>query len=124
MSLFNKIFGGSSVDSSNGIPWKNITSDEDLNNAIEESKQKRVAIFKHSTRCFISQTVLKNFENEMKNSDKEVSLYFLDLLAYRPLSNRIEAELNVPHQSPQLIVLEEGKAVKSASHHSISESLI
>ena len=68
--------------------------------------------------------VLKNFENEVEQSDKEVSYYFLDLLANRSLSNQIAEDFKVTHQSPQLIVLEKGNAVSNASHQSISVSII
>lgn len=68
--------------------------------------------------------VLKNFENEVANSDKDVVYYFLDLIAHRPISNKIAEDFGVTHQSPQLIVLENGKAVKDASHQSISVNLI
>ncbi|OWK73888.1 thioredoxin family protein [Flavobacteriaceae bacterium JJC] len=123
MSFFNKFFGGSEEEKSSSTFWNYIESEEDLNKAIEESSEKRVAIFKHSTRCFISKTVLKNFEREVQNSDKNVSYYFLDLLAYRHISNKIADDFGVQHQSPQLIVLENGIAVNNASHQGISVSL-
>lgn len=124
MSFLNKLFGSPEKENSSETFWKNITSEEDLNKAIEESATKKVAIFKHSTSCFISKTVLKNFEKEVENTDKEVSYYFLDLLAHRNISNKIAEQLEVTHQSPQLIVLENGKATKNASHSDISVSLL
>ena len=124
MSFLNKLFGSPEKENSSETFWKNITSEEDLNKAIEESATKKVAIFKHSTSCFISKTVLKNFEKEVENSDKNVDYYFLDLLAHRDLSNKIADDLGVTHQSPQLIVLENGIVVNHASHQSISLSLI
>ncbi|MCP2038557.1 bacillithiol system redox-active protein YtxJ [Chryseobacterium sp. HSC-36S06] len=123
MSIINKIFGGSAEEKQSPEFWNHINSEADLEKAVEESHNKKVAIFKHSTRCFISKTVLKNFEREVAASDKDVSFYFLDLLAHRDLSNKIAHELGVQHQSPQLIVLENGNAVKNASHQSISLSL-
>ena len=95
-----------------------------MKRAIATSAEKKVAIFKHSTKCFISKTVLKNFEKEVENSNKNVDYYFLDLLAHRDLSNKIADDLGVTHQSPQLIVLENGIVVNHASHQSISLSLI
>ena len=124
MSIFDKIFGSSDTEKSVPEFWNYIKSDADLEKALEESHGKKVAIFKHSTRCFISKTVLNNFEKEVAKSDKDASYYFLDLLAHRNISNKIADDLDVDHQSPQLIVLENGKAVKNASHHSISVSLI
>ena len=124
MSFLNKLFGSPEKENSSETFWKNITTEDDLNKAIEESATKKVAIFKHSTSCFISKTVLKNFEKEVENTDKEVSYYFLDLLAHRNISNKIAEQLEVTHQSPQLIVLENGKATKNASHSDISVSLL
>lgn len=124
MSFLNKMFGGSEEEKSGDNFWKVIKSEEDLDSAIEQSKTKKVAIFKHSTRCFISKTVLKNFENEVDQSEKDVSYYFLDLLAHRDISNKIASDFGVHHQSPQLIVLENGKVVNDASHQSISVSLL
>ena len=126
MSFFNKIFGGeeSKDENSSTSFWNMIESEEDLAKAVEQSFEKKVVIFKHSTRCHISKMVLKSFENEVANSDKEVVYYFLDLIAYRPISNKIAEDFGITHQSPQMIVLENGKAVKDASHQSISVNLI
>lgn len=124
MSFFNKIFGNSGEQNPEVKFWNYIQSEEDLNKVTEESFKKKIVIFKHSTRCHISKIVLKNFENQVENSDKEAEYYFLDLLTYRNLSNKIAETFGVEHQSPQLIILENGKAVKNASHQSISLSLV
>ena len=124
MSFFNKIFGANEEEKSSDTFWHSLTSMEDLEVAIAKSNENKVAIFKHSTRCFISKTVLKNFEKEVSASDKKVDYYFLDLIEYRSISNKIADDFDITHQSPQLIVLENGKAIKDASHQSISVSLI
>jgi bacillithiol system protein YtxJ len=124
MSFFDKIFGGKEEGSEKNLLWKYIQSEEDLKKAIEHSFNQRIAIFKHSTSCFISKTVLKNFEKEIENSDNKPELYFLDLLAHRSISNKIAADLNIRHESPQLLVIENGKVVNSASHQHISADQI
>ncbi|MGE8553283.1 MAG: bacillithiol system redox-active protein YtxJ [Chryseobacterium jejuense] len=125
MSFFDKIFGGNNNETSDQKSfWQNIKSEEDLEKAIESSYQHKIAIFKHSTSCFISKTVLRNFEKEVENSDQQVEVYFLDLLAHRPLSNKIAEDFGIRHESPQLIVIENGKPVNSASHQDISLSQI
>ena len=127
MSFLNKLFGGSDSPESSPVEptfWKHLESKEDLEQAAEMSKEKKVVIFKHSTRCQISKMVLKNFEKEVAVSDKEVEYYFLDLIKHRDVSNKIAADFNVHHQSPQMIVLENGVAVNDASHQSISVNLI
>lgn len=124
MGFLNKIFGSDEPQKLSLQFWNTIESEEDLNKAVEQSSEKKVVLFKHSTRCFISKTVLKNFEKEVQNSDKDVAYYFLDLIAYRSISNKIADQFGVTHQSPQMIVLENGKAIKDASHQSISVNLI
>ncbi|MBM7419989.1 MULTISPECIES: bacillithiol system redox-active protein YtxJ [Chryseobacterium] len=125
MSFLDKIFGGKQEQGETKSFWKTIKSEEDLEKAIKQSYENRVAIFKHSTSCFISKTVLKNFEKEIENSDEQnVSFYFLDLLAFRPISNKIAEDFGIRHESPQLIVFENGKAINNASHQDISLSQI
>ncbi|UHO40270.1 bacillithiol system redox-active protein YtxJ [Chryseobacterium capnotolerans] len=125
MSFFDKIFGGNNNETSDQKSfWKNIKSDEDLEKAIESSYQHKIAIFKHSTSCFISKTVLRNFEKEVENSDQKVEIYYLDLLAHRSISNKIAEDFGIRHESPQLIVIENGKPFNSASHQDISLSQI
>ncbi|BFO67924.1 bacillithiol system redox-active protein YtxJ [Chryseobacterium sp. S0630] len=124
MSFFDKIFGGKDETPDQKTFWKKIESEEDLAKAMEDSFQNKIAIFKHSTSCFISRTVLKNFEKEIENSDQPVNVYYLDLLAHRPVSNKIAADFEIRHESPQLIVIENGKPLNSASHQDISLSQI
>ena len=119
MGLLDQIFGKKEDQDHSKSLWKKIESQKDLDAAIEKSSQQKVLIFKHSTRCFISKTVLRSFEKQMQESDKNFGYYFLDLLAYRSISNEIESRFDVVHQSPQLIVLENGKAIYNASHQNI-----
>jgi bacillithiol system protein YtxJ len=120
MSFFKNIFSGSETqnDSKDKINWNNLTDLGQLNEIFTLSNDKPVAIFKHSTRCSVSRMALRQFENEFDLSDK-VTPYFLDLIAYRDVSNEIENRFGVIHQSPQLILIRDGKAVYNASHSDI-----
>ena len=124
MSLFKNIFGSSEEE--NSVPklnWNSLTDLGKLNEIMESSITKPIVIFKHSTRCSISRMALKQFENEFVLEDK-VQLYFLDLLNYRDISNEIANRFGVQHQSPQLILLKDGKSVYDASHSEIDASVI
>lgn len=87
----------------------------------EISYQKKVYLFKHSTRCGISSIVLHKFEKKIKQLQQEY--FYLNILSYRELSNVIEAEVNVRHESPQLIVINRGEAVKHDSHFGLLDLL-
>lgn len=125
MSFFDKIFGGKQEENQAKSFWKIIESEEDLEKAIKSSHQGKIAIFKHSTSCFISKTVLRNFEKEIgEATETGATFYFLDLLAHRNLSNKIAEDFEIRHESPQLIVIDNGKAINNASHQSITLSQI
>ncbi len=125
MGLFNNFFGSEEASKKveTKVNWVALTSLEQLNEIKALSNEKLVAIFKHSTRCSISRMALKQFENEFA-SENSVSLYFLDLLEYREISNEIASKFGVFHQSPQLIVIKEGKAIYDASHSDIDAQVL
>lgn len=104
------------------VPWHVLGRMEQLDEIMEESKTKPVAIFKHSTRCGISRGVLKMFEKNYNLSNNQVKLYFLDLIQNRDISNEIAARFKVHHESPQMIVIKNGVVVHHDSHHSIEAS--
>jgi bacillithiol system protein YtxJ len=104
------------------VPWHVLAKMDQLDEIVEESKSKPVAIFKHSTRCGISRGVLKLFEKNYNLTDNQLKLYFLDLLQNRDISNEIAARFKVQHESPQIIVIKNGAVVHHDSHHSIESS--
>jgi len=125
MSFLKNIFSGSEnqIDSTSKTNWNDLTDLGQLNEIIALSNEKPVAIFKHSTRCSVSRMALKQFENEFNFSDK-VTPYFLDLIAHRDVSNEIANRFGVQHQSPQLILIKEGKAVYNVSHSDIDAAAL
>lgn len=106
------------------VPWHVLGTLDQLDTIIEESKDKPVVIFKHSTRCGISRGVLKIFERNYNYTDERLKLYFLDLLQNRDISNDIAARFKVRHESPQLLIIKNGVAVYHNSHHAIEASQI
>lgn len=101
------------------VPWRVLSSLNQLEEIKEQSKSTPVAIFKHSTRCGISRMVLRQFESNYSLEDSQLKLYYLDLLNYRAISDEVGFTFQVLHQSPQLLVIKNGNAVAHASHHSI-----
>jgi len=120
MTLFKSIFGDSENKNTNTskINWIELTDLGQLNEIMDLSHEQPVAIFKHSTRCSISRMALKQFENEF-DLEGSVTPYFLDLLNHRDISNEIATRFEVYHQSPQLLLIKEGKSVYDASHSDI-----
>lgn len=101
------------------INWIPLTALDQLDEIREESRESVVVIFKHSTRCSISGTALHRMERGWTDDLNAIKVYFLDLIAYRNVSNEIANAFRVVHESPQLIVIKNGEVVYSASHNSI-----
>lgn len=120
MSLFSNVFGSSEGqnESESKVNWIPLTFLGQLDDMVAFSNQKPAMIFKHSTRCSVSRFALKQFENEFKNEDM-VDTYFLDLLEHRDISNDIAKRFGVFHQSPQLLLIKDGKSVYNVSHSDI-----
>lgn len=97
--------------------WIPLTSLEQIALIREKSFQKAQIIFKHSTRCHISSVVLNRLDKGDAPANSEV--YFLDLLKYRPVSDAIAETFSVWHESPQILVIQNGECTYDESHMAI-----
>ena len=106
------------------IPWHRLTLLNQLDEIEKESLINPIAIFKHSTRCGTSRMTLRQFERQFSIEDEKVKLYFLDLIAFREVSNEVAIRFQVMHQSPQLLVIRNGNTIHYSSHYSIDAGLL
>jgi bacillithiol system protein YtxJ len=51
--------------------------------------------------------------------DTQVEAYYLDLIRYREVSNYIAGEFGIHHESPQALLIDDGKCTYNASHLNI-----
>jgi bacillithiol system protein YtxJ len=96
--------------------WKHLNSTDDLKQAIELSNKQPIVLFKHSTRCSVSMVAKRGLEQFW---DLDMEAYHLDLIAHRDISNQIASIFGVKHESPQILVIRNEKAVYNASHGQI-----
>ncbi|WP_144513791.1 bacillithiol system redox-active protein YtxJ [Bacillus sp. FJAT-22090] len=83
----------------------------------EQTKKKAVLVFKHSTTCPVSAHAYKEFTS----FDSPVETYLVKVIENRTVSNEIESDLGVRHESPQVLLIADGEAVWSASHWKITK---
>jgi bacillithiol system protein YtxJ len=98
--------------------WNPLDKLAQLASIKDESYNQPQVIFKHSTRCAISSMAKSRLEK--KQFPKEVSFFFLDLIKYRDISNTIENDFNVDHESPQVLIIKNGECVYDESHNGIN----
>lgn len=97
--------------------WIDLNNEQQLSTIVEQSKTTPVVIFKHSTRCSIS-SMAKNRLDKI-TLPSHIPTYYLDLLAYRPISNKIAEDFKVYHESPQILFIVNGECVYDESHNGI-----
>lgn len=101
--------------------WTPLTTLEQLDAVDRASQEHPVLLFKHSTRCSISSAALGRLERAWTSADDErYDARYLDLLQYRDLSNAIAERYGVEHESPQVLVVRNGKCTYHTSHLGIS----
>jgi bacillithiol system protein YtxJ len=122
MGLFGKIFGGSGeAKEEKVLPWIPLNAVQQLDLIKDKSKTKTQVIFKHSTRCGISRMVMSQFVDAYNFTEKEVDLYYLDLLNFRDVSNEVGHKFQVMHQSPQILIIKNEIVVAHESHGAIND---
>ncbi|WP_075618643.1 bacillithiol system redox-active protein YtxJ [Paenisporosarcina indica] len=100
--------------------YKEITTIPEWENVLQQSKDKPVLVFKHSTTCPISAAAYSEFTALETNVDA----YLVKVIESRPVSNEIESNLSIQHQSPQAFVISNEHAVWNASHRNITQDNI
>ncbi len=102
------------------MKWLDLTDINQLEEINKLSESKAQYIFKHSTRCSISNMVKNRLE---RKADENTDCYYLDLLNHRDLSNHISELYSIKHESPQLLKIQNSKCTSFTNHGDISEAV-
>ncbi|HTN08377.1 bacillithiol system redox-active protein YtxJ [Agriterribacter sp.] len=97
--------------------WNILTTEAQLAEILEKSKGRPQLIYKHSTRCGTSSMIKSRLERSAM--PPEIDFHFIDLIAYRALSGKIAEELHVRHESPQVLLIQNGECTYHESHYAI-----
>ena len=105
--------------------WIKLTDNIQLYDLIKQTVDDAsltVLLFKHSTRCSISSMVKRRIDS--LNVPNHVLPVYLDLIAFRAISNEIADYFGVTHESPQLLVIQNVKVTAIANHTNVSEQFV
>lgn len=99
---------------------KRITSIEAWRELLENSKEQPFLLFKYSKTCLSSLSAIK----VLRALETELPKYIVIVQEDRLVSNTIEKDLGVKHESPQLLILKDKKGIWQATHYKIKKHLI
>lgn len=102
------------------LSWIPLTSEAEVDQIIERSTETPCVIFKHSTRCSISTAARMRLEAHWPFDETELPAYFLDLIAFRPVSKYVAEVFQVHHESPQILLINQGECIYDTSHLDIT----
>lgn len=93
---------------------------EDLDRVFADSTARPVLLFKHSLTCPISARAYRELQSFLEEADLKVSYHLITVQTARAVSNEAAARLLVEHESPQAILVLDGRPVWNASHFEIT----
>lgn len=103
--------------------WIPLDNPDQLHLLIEESHSQPHIIFKHSTRCGLSAIAKLRIESEWHHFE-QIPFYLLNVIDHRSLSQQVAEQLDVYHESPQLLLIQAQECVFESSHLDIQLSEI
>ena len=97
--------------------WIPLQNEKQLEEIKSNSETKPQVIFKHSTRCSISSMAKHRLDKS--ESPEDIDFYYLDIIHHRNISNKIANDFNVHHESPQVLIINQGNCIYDESHSGI-----
>jgi bacillithiol system protein YtxJ len=91
-----------------------------LDAAIAESCERPVLLFKHSRFCGVSCEALDELQSHIDGGPGEVAYKMITVQTHRPVSDAVAQRLGLRHETPQAILLRNGKVIWNASHFRIT----
>ena len=99
---------------------KPISHIDELDAAIAESRERPVLLFKHSRTCGVSCEALDQLHAHVEQAEGEAAYRLITVQSHRRLSDEAAARFGIRHETPQAILLRDGRPVWSASHFRIT----
>ena len=99
-----------------------LQSIQELNEALQESFDRPVLLFKHSLTCPISSRAFDAFQSYLAKAGPNISCRLIIVQNAYDVSKDLASRLRLEHQSPQAILVRNGREVWNASHYDITAS--
>jgi bacillithiol system protein YtxJ len=99
-------------------PFRPLNSDADWQDALAQSERSAVLVFKHSSACPVSGKA--HTEMTELAEEEDVPVYTVVVQENRSVSDTIEDDLDVRHETPQAILLHDRTPVFDTSHFNVT----
>ena len=96
----------------------------ELDAALTRASSEPVVLFKHSETCGMSLQAHEEVRATLSDTSWTTPVYLVSVQAARPVSSDIERRLRVPHQSPQVLLVDGDKVRWHTSHLAITKAAL
>ena len=100
---------------------------DELHRLLAESESRPVLLFKHSYTCGVSVEALDELVTHLNDRGAKTFLphyAMVTVQTHRALSNAIAQKLGVRHETPQALLVKNGRVVWSASHFRVTAAAV
>jgi len=91
-----------------------------LDELLRDSEHLPLLLFKHSQTCGISAEALDELEAHIAEGGAAVRYAMVTVQTHQELSNVVSSRLGIRHETPQVILVRDGRAVWTASHFRVN----
>jgi bacillithiol system protein YtxJ len=97
----------------------------DLDQLLDASASRPVLLFKHSYACGTSAEALDELIAHLDDQRRlDTDYAVVTVQTHREISNAVSARLGVRHETPQALLIHEGRVVWSASHFRVTADAV
>jgi bacillithiol system protein YtxJ len=97
---------------------------DDLDQLLADSDGRPLLLFKHSNTCGISAEALDEIVDHLNEDGFEARYAIVRVQTHRDVSNAVAKRLGVRHETPQALLIRDGRVVWSASHFRVTADAI
>ncbi len=97
---------------------------DELDRMLAASSDRPLLLFKYSNTCGTSAHALDELVANLNESPADATYAMVTVQAHRDVSNAIARKLGVRHETPQALLVRDGRMVWSASHFRVTATAV
>ena len=97
-----------------------VSAVDQLEQLLATSTDKPLLLFKHSYSCGVSAEALDELMAHLDQDAADVTYAMVTVQTHRDVSNAVAKHLGIRHETPQAILVRDGRVVWSASHFRVN----
>jgi bacillithiol system protein YtxJ len=97
---------------------------DELDRLIAASEERPLLLFKHSYTCGVSAEALDELVAHLNDQPADVQYAMVTVQTHRDVSNAVAKKLGVRHETPQALLIRDGRVVWSASHFRVTANAV